>query len=673
MNSLSTQTSPYLKQHQHNPVQWYAWGEEAWQKAKKEDKLVLISIGYSACHWCHVMEKESFEDEATAAIMNEHFVCIKVDREERPDVDQVYMEAIQIINGSGGWPLNCFALPDGRPIHGGTYFRNEEWKKLLLGLAEFYQKNKKDALDYATRLTTGVRAQKFTSESTVEFSAEKIDSIILNWQNYFDMSEGGQDREPKFPLPNNLVFLLEFGVLRKNKFILNFLHLTLHKMAWGGIYDQVGGGFARYSVDRHWHVPHFEKMLYDNSQLVSLYSNAYQLTENIFYKTVIDETIGFVLRELSHPGGGFYSALDADSEGKEGKFYTWTNEEFTEAFSGAKFKTDRFVDYARLYFNLTPTGNWAEEETNILQCSSNSSDFCNTYKIKEEKFIEDITKAKQLLLAKRTSRVRPGLDDKILTSGNALMIKALADAYGATQQKLYLYEAEKHYTFLKESLLIDDTLYHTFHYSDSKAKINAFLDDYVFFADAAISLYQCTFKDGYLHDAQHLMEHIMKRFSDEDTGLFFYTGALNEELFVRKHEVHDNVIPASNSVMAMVLYKLGRYFENDKYTERSIKMLRLMQPKFAGYPSGYSQWMQLQLLDTFGLKTVCITGVKALEIKKEFDEQYIPNLIFAGANNSVIPIMQNKVSIDEKNIHICTDKACKPAVESIEEALKLME
>ncbi len=672
MNQLSFESSPYLKQHQHNPVHWYAWGQEAWDKAKLEDKLVLISIGYSACHWCHVMERESFEDEATATLMNEHFICIKVDREERPDVDQVYMEAVQIINGSGGWPLNCFALPDGRPVHGGTYFRNEEWKKLLVSLSEFYQKNKNEALDYALRLTQGIMGQKFKSETTAEFTPEKIDSIVLSWQNYFDISEGGQDREPKFPLPDNYEFLLQFGVLRKNKFILNFFHLTLHKMAQGGIYDQVGGGFARYSVDRHWHIPHFEKMLYDNSQLISLYSKAYQLTKNQYYKSIIDETLGFILREMTQPEGGFYSALDADSEGVEGKFYTWSEDEFTETLAGEKFKTFDFITLAKLFFNVISEGNWAEEETNILKCALNATDFSHAYKISENEFVQDLANAKQLLLAKRSFRVRPGLDDKILTSWNAMMVKAFADAFAVSRNELYLQEAEKNYAFLKDKLLIEDNLYHAYHYSDKKAKINAFLDDYIFFAAAAISLYQSTFNDQYLLDAKYLTDEAIKLFSDESTGLFFYSSLKNEELFVRKHEIYDNVIPSSNGVMAKVLYQLGRYFEEEKYTIRSLKMLKLLQPKFAGYPSGYSHWLQLQLMETFGLKTICITGNRALEIKKEFDQHYIPNIIYAGGANSLIPIMKSKNTSEDKPIHICTQNACMHPVSTVEEAMKLI-
>ncbi|MCX6190166.1 MAG: thioredoxin domain-containing protein [Bacteroidetes bacterium] len=672
MNALSTETSPYLLQHQNNPVHWFAWGEEAWRKAREEDKLVLVSIGYSACHWCHVMEHESFEDEATAAIMNEHFICIKVDREERPDVDQVYMEAVQIIHGSGGWPLNCFTLPDGRPVHGGTYFRNTEWKKLLLGLTEFYNSNKDKALDYAARLTHGVKQLKFDSANAPAFTPEKMDSLVLHWQNYFDIIEGGQDREPKFPLPNNYEFLLQFGVLKQNKFILNFLHLTLHKMARGGIYDQVGGGFSRYSVDRLWQVPHFEKMLYDNAQLIGLYSKAYQLTKSLFYLHTMQNSIAFVLRELSHAEGGFYSALDADSEGEEGKFYTWSEEEFLAALAGEEFHIDNFTEHLKLFYQVTYSGNWHEEETNILTRISNTDDFCFEHALDEALFLSDLEKANQILLAKRSFRVRPGLDDKILTSWNALMIKALAEAYTATQYENYLSEAEKNYAFLSQHLSVDGVLYHTFHYSTHKAKVSAFLDDYSSLAEAAIALYQCTFNDSYLIDAQRLVEEAIKIFFDAETGLFFYNSNLTETLYVRKHEVYDNVIPSSNGVMAMNLYKLGKYFEKEEYLSISLKMLHLMQPKFAGYPSGYSQWLQLQLAETGGMKTVCITGSGALETKQEFDQNYIPNLLFAGGENSTIPLMASKTSTGGNTIHICLHDACLPAVSKVSEAIKLL-
>ncbi len=672
MNLLASETSPYLKQHQHNPVHWFAWGDEAWKKAREEDKLVLISIGYSACHWCHVMEHESFEDELTAAIMNEHFVCIKVDREERPDVDQVYMEAVQIIHGSGGWPLNCFTLPDGRPVHGGTYFRNEEWKKLLIGLAEFYKSRKEEALDYASRLTRGVQQQKFDTEGTVAYTTEKLDSLLLSWQNYFDLSEGGQDRQPKFPLPNNNEFLLQFGVQRKNKFILNYLHLTLHKMAWGGIYDQIGGGFARYSVDRHWHVPHFEKMLYDNAQLISLFSHANTVAQNQFYSGVIDETIGFVQRELAHPDGGFYCALDADSEGVEGLFYTWTEEQFMEALAGEDFITNDFLTYLKLFFQVLPSGNWEEEKTNILKRASSIEDFCRENKMEEEHFILDLEKSKRLLLLKRNFRTRPGLDDKILTSWNALMIKALADAFTSTQNEIYLQEAQRHYSFLKHNLWVDGKLFHAYHYLTKESKINAFLDDYAFFADAAIALYQSTFEDSYLMDAKELVDRAMEIFWDESTGLFFYSSWLNEELYIRKHEVYDQVIPSSNGIMATVLFKLGRYFEEAEFSLRSLRMLKLIQPKFANYPSGYSQWLQLQLLETVGLTTVCITGNEALKAKREFDGRYHPNIIFAGGESSTIPVMKGKISEDNNHIHICTEDACLPALNSVSEAFKVL-
>lgn len=672
MNLLAHETSPYLKQHQHNPVNWMPWGEAAWQKARNEDKLVLISIGYSACHWCHVMERESFEDEATAEIMNEYFICIKVDREERPDVDQVYMEAIQLMHGQGGWPLNCFALPDGRPVHGGTYFKNETWRKMLEGLAVFYQDNKDKALDYASRMQEAVLHQQKIVSNTTEYTLEKLDSLVLQWQNYFDVNEGGQDRSPKFPLPNNFEFLLKFGVHRNNNFILNFVYLTLQKMAHGGIYDQIGGGFARYSVDRLWHVPHFEKMLYDNAQLISLYSEAYCQSKYIPYKTVVDDTIQFVLRELTHEQGGFYSALDADSEGVEGKFYTWTSEEFLEALADVDFVIPKFDFYLTHYFQITIEGNWIEEETNILKCDKSIAEFCESHTLDPVVFEADLLKAKEVLMHRRSFRVRPGLDDKIITSWNALMVKALMDAYDATHQTQYLKEAKKHYLFICKKLVVDEQLKHTFHYSTQEAKIDAFLDDYAMMADAAIALYQATFNEMYLEDARKWVDTVILNFSSEDSPLFYFNNANSDSLFVRKVDFLDNVIPASNSVLAKVLCMLGRYFENDIYTSKYQEMLAVVRGKFMGYPSGYSQWLQLQLLETIGLTTIVITDEEALSVKREFDGYYLPNVIYAGGTDATIAIAEGKGTKQGNSIHVCTAMACMPAIATVKEAIELL-
>jgi uncharacterized protein YyaL (SSP411 family) len=673
MNFLDKETSPYLKQHRHNPVKWYPWGDEAWRIAREEDKLVLISIGYSACHWCHVMERESFEDEVTAAIMNDHFVCIKVDREERPDVDQVYMEAVQVMNGSGGWPLNCFALPDGRPVFGGTYFRNADWKKNLLALADYYKSNKAGAADYATKLVTGMRNAKFSGGEGGDYSMEKIDSLVLAWQNYFDLTEGGQDREPKFPLPVNIEFLIQFGAVRKNKFILNFVHLTLHKMAWGGIYDQAGGGFARYSVDRYWHVPHFEKMLYDNAQLISLYSHAYHLTRNSFYKEVVDRTIGFVTRELANPGGGFYSALDADSEGVEGKFYTWSKDQFVQAVSKETFSTVNFIEHLIEFYSITERGNWTEEETNILNRKQSISDFCKPKSLDESIFSVDLSKANAALLEARAFRIRPGLDDKILTSWNAMMIKALADAYMATEDISYLDAAQKSYAFLKTNLFHNGRLFHSFHPSRSVPDIDAFLDDYVFLAEAAIQLYQCTFTDAYLLDARDLVTTVLANFKDGDSALFYYSGHNTmEELFMRKHEFYDNVIPSSNAILASVLYKLSFYFEEPEYSRKATQMVQSVRSKFAGYPGGFGQWLQVQLLMVNGLKTVCICADDPGMSMGNLRRNYFSNVIFAGGQSSTVPIMQGKKTGVGTRFFICSESGCMPPLANVSEVLSAL-
>ena len=673
MNSLQHATSPYLRQHMHNPVNWYSWGEEAWERARKEDKIVLVSIGYSACHWCHVMEHESFEDEAVAALMNEHFICIKVDREERPDVDMIYMEAVQVISGHGGWPLNCFALPDGRPVHGGTYFRKDDWKKTLVAVHDLYTSKREVALDYATRLAKGVSNPKIDPGKQIDFSVEKADSLVLHWQNYFDITEGGQDHAPKFPMPVNLEFLLHFGWLRKNKFILNYVHLTLHKMAWGGIYDQLGGGFARYSVDRHWHVPHFEKMLYDNAQLIRLYSNAYRLTQNEFYRQVAEDSIAFVARELTAADGGFYSALDADSEGVEGRFYVWNLDEVKEILSGHKFATPEFINHFALYYQLTDAGNWHEEETNILHCTGSLESHCTQYQLDEAAFTADMAQARQLLMKRRSHRVRPGLDDKILTSWNALMLEALADASQALDNASFLEQAEKQYRFIKEKLWIGDTLYHTYHHASGKAAITGFLDDYMNLAKACIALYQATFNETYLLDARELANLSIRYFDDAATGMLYFSAPDTANLYMRSMEVYDTVIPSSNAQACTVLYQLGRYFDNTDFTERAVRMLTQVQPKFAAYPSGYAQWLQVQLFETFGLFTIALPGSDHRERKKEFNRQYLPNVLFAGGTSENITWLETRADSTETRIHVCTATECLPPVATVEEALKLME
>jgi len=420
-NKLINETSPYLLQHANNPVDWLAWGDEAFKKAQAEDKLILVSIGYSACHWCHVMEHESFEDKEVADLMNKYFVCIKVDREERPDVDQIYMEAVQRISGRGGWPLNCFALPNGEPVWGGTYFPKHQWMEVLTNLYRLYTNEPDRIREQAKHLTQGIREQDFPDLSLVPRKADE-QKIINQLKGRFDNRYGGMGAAPKFPMPVALDLILQLGYLRKNNELLDFIYLTLDRMASGGIYDQAGGGFARYSVDERWFAPHFEKMLYDNAQLISLYSNAYKTSSKKEYERVVSETIGFIKRELTSPDGAFYSALDADSEGVEGKFYTWTYDELKTLLD----EDEHFFSY----FNITGNGNW-EEGVNILHGEINRDEYAHLSNLSPERFGSQLQNSLRILLDTRAKRIRPGLDDKILTSWNALMIAALCDAYQA--------------------------------------------------------------------------------------------------------------------------------------------------------------------------------------------------------------------------------------------------
>ena len=663
-NQLIHESSPYLLQHAHNPVNWYPWGQEALDKARNENKLIIISIGYAACHWCHVMEHESFENEEVARYMNEHFVAIKVDREERPDIDQVYMSAVQLIAGRGGWPLNCIALPDGRPIYGGTYFTSEQWIDMLTQVSDFVKENPDKAEEQAIAVTAGVQSSEmiYLNTEKADFSIDDLDKIFAVWKPQIDYKQGGHKGAPKFPLPVGYQFLLHYNYLTQNADALKAVTITLNKMADGGIYDQIGGGFARYSTDAYWKAPHFEKMLYDNAQLVSLYSSAYQQNKDAKYGIIVSETLEFIQRELSSDDFGFYSSLDADSEGEEGKFYVWTQEELQEILGK---KADLIIDY----FNVKEQGNW-ENSQNILFKSANDKKIADKYKITESELNIQVSKAKEILLKERGKRVPPGLDDKIITSWNALMLKAYIDAYNVFDNKMYLDMALQNARFINTKIKApDNRLYRN--YKDGKASINAFLDDYAFTIAAFISLYQTTFDEQWLDDAKQLAEYTITHFYDKASGMFYYTSDVDPELIARKMEVSDNVIPASNSEMAKNLFVLGTYFYSDDYITMSQKMLNNVKQNALKSGAYYANWDILMSWFASPPYEVAILGDDFEVRRKEFNKHYLPNVFLSGGKNEGrLFLLEGKEIEGQTTIYVCQDKACKLPVTDVEEALK---
>jgi uncharacterized protein YyaL (SSP411 family) len=665
-NALVNESSPYLLQHAHNPVNWEAWNNEALERAKREDKLILVSVGYSACHWCHVMEHESFEDEKVAAIMNDNFVCIKVDREERPDIDQVYMLAVQLMTGHGGWPLNCFALPDGRPIYGGTYFPKSQWINVLLNLTDLYNTEKDKALEYAERLTEGVKLAELIKPKEMKnsFSKDILKNCYNNWKLRFDPVDGGPDKAPKFPLPNNYEFLLRYAFMSGNNELMDHVNLTLKKMAYGGIYDQIGGGFARYSVDHYWKVPHFEKMLYDNAQLVTLYSEAYRATGNELYKETVYETLDFISRELTSPEGGFYSALDADSEGVEGKYYVWTKPELEEIL---KEDFSLFADH----FNVNERGFW-EHDNYILLRYDDDKTVAERNGVSSEELREVISRSKKKLLAEREKRIKPGLDNKILASWNALMLKAYVDAYNAFGDEVFLERAVKNAEFILKYCFIDGRLCHLADLSGKNSKErHGFLEDNSFTVEAFIALYQATNDTQYLLKADEVLKYCIRHFRDKESGMFFFTSDQDQALITRKMELSDNVIPASNSSIAKSLFVLGHYFENEDYISMSRHMLNNVLEELENYGAGYSNWAMLLMYLTYPFHELAIVGKSVDEKRMELQKHYLPNLIFAGsAVQSSLPLLKDRFVEGETLLYVCTGKTCLAPVKETAEALK---
>ncbi len=665
-NSLICETSPYLLQHAHNPVNWYAWNDETLDKAKRENKLILISIGYSACHWCHVMEHESFEDEKVAQLMNDYFICIKIDREERPDIDQIYMMAVQIMTGQGGWPLNCFALPDQRPIYGGTYFQKKQWINILLNLSDVFRNEPEKVLDYAKQLTEGVKHAELVkiNELKNEFTIDTLHQCYANWELNFDVIEGGANRAPKFPLPNNYQFLIQYYFHTKNVNVINHFDLTLTKIAYGGIYDQIGGGFSRYSVDHYWKIPHFEKMLYDNAQLVSVYSEAFRVTKNPLYKEIVYETLKFVERELMSSEGAFYSALDADTEGKEGKYYVWQQEEL-QTILREHFNV--FADY----FNVNERGLWEDGDYILLRNDSDEV-IAKKHSISIFELQNIILTSKKSLLEIREKRTRPGLDDKTLTSWNGLMAIGYIDAYNVFDEPHFLDIAIKNIEFIFEKQLRKDGgLNHN--YKNGKSTINGYLEDYCFTIEALIALYESTFNDHYLHTANQLMNYCIIHFQDHKSGMFYFTSDEDTALITRKMELLDNVIPSSNSSIAKSLFKLGHQFENEIFIEMSKKMLNNMLPEIVNYGPSYSNWAMLMLNFTQPFFEIAIVGKSVDEKRKALNKHYQPNKIFAGSiKKSVLPLLNNRYIEDKTLIYVCSNKTCYPPFNEAKDAIKLI-
>ena len=656
MNQLSQETSPYLLQHATNPVHWKAWNANSLAEAKEKNKLIIISIGYSACHWCHVMEHESFEDQEVADIMNAHFISIKVDREERPDVDAVYMKAVQILTGRGGWPLNMVTLPDGRPVWGGTYFKKEQWINALEQLQELYQSAPEKMIDYAEKLHQGIQSIRIVPNENSETSInqEQIAGLVEKWKKSFDWEFGGMASSPKFMMPNNYHFLMRYGYQKKDNELLDFVNLTLTRMAFGGVFDTVDGGFSRYSVDNKWHIPHFEKMLYDNGQLVSLYSDAYKLTANSLYKEVIEKTLSFVERELMNTEGGFYCALDADSLNaekhlEEGAFYVWKIPEL-KTIIGEDF--DLFSEV----FNINTFGLWEDENYVLIQnqslegiAKSNNIEISTLQK--KKKFWENA------LYIKREKRYKPRLDDKCLTSWNAIMLKGFVDAYKALEKPKYLDLALQNADFIIKNMWSNEgNLFHN--YKNQKSTINGYLEDYSLVIDAFISLYEVTFEEKWLLNAKRLTDYSLEHFYEAETGFFTFTSNLDEALITSHFETEDNVIPASNSVMAKNLFQLGIYFENSYYEKVSQQMLQKIMPG-VDYPSAYSNWMDLALNYSEQNKELAICGNLALEYCSKINALYFPNVVLAGTKKvSNLPFLKNRFVAEQTLFYLCQNKTC---------------
>ncbi|PRY84883.1 hypothetical protein CLW00_11642 [Mongoliibacter ruber] len=668
MNRLKDAQSPYLLQHAQNPVNWFPWGKEALDKSKTENKPIIVSIGYSACHWCHVMEKESFEDEATAALMNEYFVCIKIDREERPDLDNIYMDAVQAMGLQGGWPLNVFLMPDQKPFYGGTYFPNKQWKGLLQSIGEAYEQHFDQLAESAQEFGNNLQASEFDkyglSHEVLQLSKNELADIVHKLASQFDLEWGGMNRKPKFPMPSIWSFVLDYALKSKDSPLLEKVLFTLRKIGMGGIYDHLRGGFARYSVDGEWFAPHFEKMLYDNGQLIDLYAKAFSITGDEFFKEKVVETVAWLQHEMLQEEGGFYAAQDADSEGVEGKFYTWTYEEL-ENIAGED------LSWLSKIYNLKYQGNW-EEGVNILFQTKSYEELAATEGLSKEAYIERLNRLKSNLLEVRNKRIYPGLDDKILSGWNGLMISGLVSAYLSESSAEALPLALRNGSFIFDNMFLEGQLYRS--YKNGQAYTPAFLEDYAALIRACIDLYQATFDKLWLDRAKTLADTVIDQFYDEKDGFFFFNNPQAEKLIANKKELFDNVIPASNSIMARNLQDLSLFFYEDSFAEISNKMLGAIRKLIVRDPGFLCNWASLYLTSLVPKAEIAIVGKGAYE-KAKILQKLLPTGVVVAASEDVTenpPLLSQKHGDKDGNalIYVCFNKACQRPVTDVAEAIK---
>ena len=672
-NRLINESSPYLLQHAHNPVDWHSWSDEALNKAKQEDKPVLVSIGYAACHWCHVMEKESFENEETALLMNEHFINIKIDREERPDLDHIYMDAVQAMTGSGGWPLNVFLTPEGKPFYGGTYFPPTaitgriSWTDLLIRISEIYHEKKDEISKQADSLTDHlIAANNFTIELKPKddiLSATDLDFIATNILKDADTQWGGFGKAPKFPQTFSIRFLLRHYHFTKDEKALKQALLSLDKMISGGIYDQLAGGFARYSTDEKWLAPHFEKMLYDNALLIEVLSEAYQLTQNEIYAEAIRHTMQFVKKELQSSENGFYSALDADSEGVEGKFYTWSRKELISILG------DQAPLFCEVY-NVKEGGNW--ENTNILWLPLTLEQFAANKNISLEDLRQMILICKEKLMVERNKRVRPNLDDKILFGWNALMNSACSNAYEALGEEEYREMAINNMNFLEKNLKAEGTeWFHT--YKNGEAKIPAFLDDYAFLIQAYIHLQEITGEVSYLIKAKEITEQVIINFVEGNSGFFFYTYQNQKDVILRKKEIIDGAVPSGNAVMAINLFYLSIIFDIKEWRNHAEKIALALHSTIINYPTSFGVWASFLQWIIYGANELVIVGKGALNNLLPILKLYNPNKIIQAAESdlSEFPMLSGKYNKEGIAFYRCKNYLCNKVVNNVENFLQI--